>query len=190
VTLLGLPLFIKPANAGSSVGVHKVTSEEEYVNAVSDAFLYDRKLLVEEAVSGIEVECAILGNENPKASVLGGVKVTQTFYSFENKYISSASTEKSIPLHLPEDLTLKIRQTAIQAYQAIGCEGLSRVDFFLREDGTFFINEINTLPGFTSSSMYPKLWEASGLPYSDLLDQLIDLGWQRHEIVKTLKTTW
>lgn len=189
-SMLGLPLFIKPANAGSSVGVHKVTNEDEFIHAISDAFLYDRKLLIEEAVSGIEVECAVLGNENPKASVLGGVKVTQTFYSFENKYISSASTEKSIPLQLPEDLTLRIRQTAIQAYQVIGCEGLSRVDFFLREDGTFVINEINTMPGFTSSSMYPKLWEASGLPYSDLLDQLIDLGWKRHQIVKTLKTTW
>lgn len=190
VSQLGLPLFVKPANAGSSVGVHKVTTETEFYEALEDAFLYDRKVLVEEAVLGVEVECAVLGNESPVASVLGGVKVSQTFYSFENKYISNASTEKRIPLDLPEELSLSIRETALLAYQVIGCEGLSRVDFFLRDDGSFVINEINTLPGFTSSSMYPKLWEATGLPYPDLLDQLIDLGWQRHENLKKLKTTW
>lgn len=187
---LGLPLFVKPANAGSSVGVHKVTHSEEFYKAIHDGFLYDRKLLIEEAVIGTEVECAILGNDYPEASVLGGIKVAETFYNFENKYISATGANKTIPLDLPETLALAIRESAVKAYQAIGGEGLSRVDFFLRDDHTFVINEINTLPGFTSISMYPKLWEASGLPYTDLLDRLIELGFERHHKMNLLKTSW
>ncbi len=187
---LGLPIFVKPANAGSSVGVHKVNTEEEFENAISDGFQYDRKLLIEEAVIGTEVECAILGNDFPEASVLGGVKVSDTFYSFETKYYSSTGADKKIPLEMPEELSLLLRESAIKAFLAIGGEGLSRVDFFLRDDHTFVINEINTLPGFTSASMYPKLWAASGVPYADLLDRMINLGFERQERISRLKTTW
>lgn len=187
---LGLPMFIKPANAGSSVGVNKVSTQQEFEAALLDGFRYDRKLLIEEAVIGTEVECAILGNENPEASVLGGIKVSDTFYSFETKYISNSGASKTISLDLPYSLTETLQQMAIKAFIAIGGEGLSRVDFFLRDDHSFVINEINTLPGFTSSSMYPKLWAATGLAYSDLLEKLIDLGIQRHMNTSKLKTTY
>jgi len=187
---LGLPIFVKPANAGSSVGVHKVNTEEEFHNAIRDGLQYDRKLLIEEAVIGTEVECAILGNDFPEASVLGGVKVSDTFYSFETKYISATGADKAIPLELPKQLSELLRATAIRAFLAIGGEGLSRVDFFLRDDHTFVINEINTFPGFTSSSMYPKLWAATGVPYSELLDKLIHLGFERHKRTSQLKTSW
>jgi D-alanine-D-alanine ligase len=187
---LGLPLFVKPANAGSSVGVHKVLSAKDYEAALDDSFLYDRKILVEEAISGIEVEVAILGNENPKASVVGAIVPTEDFYSFEAKYISTTGAKLMIPAPVDAKIGKKIQKTAIRAFQCIGAEGLSRVDFFMREDGSIVLNEINTLPGFTSISMYPKLWEASGLPYSDLLDKLIQLGIKRHQKMKQIKTTW
>lgn len=187
VKKLGLPMFVKPANAGSSVGVHKVTNKDEFTAAVKDALQFDRKLLVEEAVVGIEVECAILGNENPKASVIGGIVPTEQFYSYDAKYISTTGAKLMIPVDIPEKVSQYIQETAIQAFQCIGAEGLSRVDFFLREDHSIILNEINTLPGFTSISMYPKLWEASGLSYPDLLDELIRLGMDRHKLVSKLK---
>lgn len=185
---LGLPMFVKPANAGSSVGVHKVNSKEEFTSAVKDALQFDRKLLVEEAVVGIEVECAILGNENPKASVIGGILPTDQFYSYDAKYISTTGAKLMIPVDIPEKVSQYIQSTAIKAFQCIDAEGLSRVDFFLKDDHSIILNEINTLPGFTSISMYPKLWEASGLPYPDLLDELIQLGIGRYKKVSKLKT--
>jgi D-alanine-D-alanine ligase len=190
VKKLGLPLFIKPANAGSSVGVHKVYNKEEFNAAVKDALLYDRKILVEEAIQGIEVECAVLGNENPKGSVIGAILPTEKFYSYDAKYISASGAKLMIPADISNTTSKLIRATAIKAFKCIGAEGLSRVDFFLKEDNSIVINEINTLPGFTSISMYPKLWEASGLPYSQLLDKLIILGLKRHKTISKLKTVW
>lgn len=187
---LGSPMFVKPANAGSSVGVHKVTNKEEFLAAVEDGFLYDRKLLVEEAIVGIEVECAVLGNENPKASVIGAIVPTDKFYSYDAKYISSTGAKLMIPAEIPTEVSELVQSNAIKAFKCIGAEGLSRVDFFLKADHTIVINEINTLPGFTSISMYPKLWEASGLPYPALLDELISLALSRHHIVSKLKTVW
>ena len=187
---LGTPVFVKPANAGSSVGVHKVTTKEEFKAAVKDGFLYDRKLLVEEAITGIEVECAVLGNEFPEGSVIGGIMPTEQFYSYDAKYISSSGAKLMIPAPISPEVASLIKTTAIKAFRCLGAEGLSRVDFFLKPDNTIVINEINTMPGFTSISMYPKLWEATGLPYSSLLDRLIDLAIDRYKTVKKLKTNW
>lgn len=187
---LGTPLFVKPANAGSSVGVHKVTSEAEFQAAIADGLQYDRKLLVEEAIKGIEVECAILGNENPKASVIGAIMPTDKFYSYDAKYISSTGAKLQIPADISDATSRKIKRLAIKAFRCIGAEGLSRVDFFLTADGRLVLNEINTMPGFTSISMYPKLWEASGISYSQLLDKLIKLGIQRHKKMSKLKMVW
>ena len=186
---LGLPLFVKPANAGSSVGVSKVVDEASFSYAMNEAFKYDRKVLIEEAVDGIEVECAVLGNEHPEASVVGAIIPTETFYSYEAKYISSTGAKLMIPADIPENVSNDIRNTAIKAFKVIGGEGLSRVDFFLRADHTIVLNEINTLPGFTSISMYPKLWEASGLPYPELLDRLIALALSRHQQMQALQMT-
>ncbi len=190
IARLGLPLFIKPANAGSSVGVHKVTNEIEFREALDDGFQYDRKLLIETAIAGIEVECAILGNERPRASVIGAIQPTEQFYSYEAKYVSTTGAKLMIPADIPDSVRRKIQKTAIQAFRCIGGEGLSRVDFFLTPDYKIVLNEINTLPGFTSISMYPKLWEASGLPYARLLDELILLGIKRQKQLSRLKTNW
>jgi D-alanine-D-alanine ligase len=168
---LGNTVFVKPANAGSSVGVHKVTDEASFENALNDAFLYDRKILVEEAIAGIEVECAVLGNEIAEASVVGEIKPTHSFYSYEAKYVDDDGANIRIPAEISTSVSDLIRETAIKAYTAIGAEGLSRVDFFLRADESIVINEINTMPGFTSISMYPKMWEATGLPFSALIDR-------------------
>lgn len=186
---LGLPLFVKPANAGSSVGVHKVTNEQEFEHALDDAFLYDRKILIEEAIVGREVEISVLGNEFPKASVVGEIIASAQFYSYEAKYIDADGAKLVIPAQISEKADQLIRETAIKAYQTITVEGLSRVDFFLKEDDTLVINEINTMPGFTSISMYPKMWEAAGLPYKELITQLIQLGLERKIWQKGLKTT-
>jgi D-alanine-D-alanine ligase len=186
---LGLPLFVKPANAGSSVGVHKVTNEQEFEHALDDAFLYDRKILIEEAIVGREVEISVLGNEFPKASVVGEIIASAQFYSYEAKYIDADGAKLVIPAQISEKADQLIRETAIKAYQTITVEGLSRVDFFLKEDDTLVINEINTMPGFTSISMYPKMWEAAGLPYKELITQLIQLGLERKVWQKGLKTT-
>ncbi|MFZ1751721.1 MAG: D-alanine--D-alanine ligase [Saprospiraceae bacterium] len=188
VKKLGNPLFIKPANAGSSVGVHKVTNAQEFREAIADALLYDRKILIEEAIVGIEVECAVLGNDRPKASVIGGIVPTEKFYSYDAKYISTTGAKLMIPAPIDPKISKKIQQTAIAAFQCIGGEGCSRVDFFLRDDQTFVLNEVNTLPGFTDISMYPKLWEATGLPYQKLLDELIGLAFRRYKEIKKLKT--
>jgi len=178
---LGLPLFVKPANAGSSVGVSKVTNEEEYQNALLEGFKYDQKLLVEEAIVGKEVECAILGNEFPEASVIGEIVPQDKFYSYEAKYLNANGALMAIPANIPTEISEKIQKLALTAFQSLGCEGLSRVDFFLTPENEVIINEINTLPGFTSISMYPKLWEATGLPYSELIDKLIELGKDRFD---------
>lgn len=185
---LGLPVFVKPANAGSSVGVSKVTDAAGYEKAVNDAFRYDRKILIEEAIVGKEVECSVLGNEDPQASVIGEIVPTRDFYSYEAKYIDADGAIMKIPADITTEVSDALRAAAIKAFSAIGGEGLSRVDFFLKADNSFVLNEINTLPGFTKISMYPKLWEATGLAYPNLIDKLIDLALERHHALSALKT--
>lgn len=176
----GFPVFVKPSNLGSSVGIRKVKAPQELLPALVEAFRYDRKALVEEAITGREIECAVLGNEFPEASVCGEVVPTHEFYDYEAKYID----EHGAALHIPADIDApasdRIRALAVEAFKALSCSGLGRVDFFLQPDGVALVNEINTLPGFTKISMYPKLWGATGLPYAQLLDRLVTLAMDRH----------
>ncbi|VBB06765.1 d-alanine--d-alanine ligase signature 1 [Lucifera butyrica] len=184
---LGLPLFVKPANLGSSVGVSKVRNRDEFEAAIQTAFLYDTKVLIEEFVQGREVECAVLGNERPAASAVGEIIAQRDFYSYEAKYIDESGAILSIPAELPPATVQKIQAMAVEAFQVLCCEGMARVDFFLTPDGRLIVNEINTIPGFTKISMYPKLWEISGLPYPALIDRLIQLALERHEREQKLK---
>ena len=175
----GYPFFVKPASAGSSVGVTKAHDREELMNAFEEARRVCRKILVEETIVGREVEVAVLGNENPKASCVGEVLAANEFYDFDAKY-ENATSRTVIPAQIPEEASEKLRASAVKVYRALGCEGLSRVDFFLLPDGDVVFNEINTLPGFTQISMYPKLWETSGIPYSELLVRLCDFAIERN----------
>lgn len=185
---LGLPMFVKPANMGSSVGVNKVRDEKEFKKAIREAFKYDAKIIVEEFINGREVECAVLGNEMPMASVVGEIIANQEFYSYDAKYVDDGS-EVEIPAKIDSKTTKEIQELAIRTFQALNCEGLGRVDFFFARGGKVLVNEINTIPGFTNISMYPKLWEASGLPQTKLLDRLIELAIDRFIKEKKLKTT-
>lgn len=175
---LGSIVFVKPANMGSSVGVHRVTNAKEWNEAIKDALMYDRKVLVEQAIKGKELECAVLGNEQPEATGVGEVQ-SGDFYSYEEKYASESHAEVIIPARVDEKFLPALKQTAIKAYRALECEGMARVDMFLTEEGAILVNEVNTIPGFTSISMYPKLWEEAGLSYSALIDRLIDLAIKR-----------
>ncbi len=177
---LGLPVFVKPCNLGSSVGISKVKRAEDLGRAIEEALAFDSKVIIEEVVRGREIECAVLGDEAPEASVLGEIVPTHEFYSYEAKYIDENGARLKIPADLPQWMSDRIRGLAVEAFKVLECAGMGRVDFFLREDGTALINEINTLPGFTRISMYPKLWEASGLSYPRLLDRLIQLALERH----------
>lgn len=178
---LGYPIFVKPANAGSSVGVSKVHCEEELDAAVAKAAHEDSKIVVEENIDGQEVECAVLGNAHPDASVVGEIAPSADFYDYDDKYTNGTS-QLYIPAHLSEETSEKIRLTAKRAYCLLGCSGLARVDFFVRKsDGAVILNELNTLPGFTAISMYPKLWDACGVSYPELLDKLIQLAFERAE---------
>lgn len=181
VSELGLPMFIKPANAGSSVGVSKVTDEPEYHAALTTAFHFDNKILVEEAVIGKELECGVLGNERPQASVVGEIMATEEFYSYDAKYIHSDGAVLQVPAQIDAPMADTIRNLAVKACQTIGCEGMARVDFLLSRENKLVLNEINTLPGFTEISMYPKVWEATGITETDLITTLISLAVQRHE---------
>lgn len=187
---LGLPLFVKPANAGSSVGVSKVKSEADFRSGVEDALKYDSKILIEEGIDGREIECAVLGNEDPIASVPGEIKPNHEFYSYEAKYIDENGAVAEIPAKLSAATMKKVQETAIAAFKTLECEGMARVDSFVTKDGKVLVNEINTIPGFTKISMYPKLWEASGLPYSKLLDRLIELALARAKREKLLATNF
>lgn len=179
-TSLGFPMFVKPANMGSSVGVSKVHTHVELVEAVTRATMYDEWVLCEEAVNGRELEVAVLGNREPRASVIGEIHPGHDFYDYDDKYISD-SAELDIPANLPEEKAAELRRLAILAYQTLRCEGMARVDFFYEEKGRgFLINEINTIPGFTPISMYPKLWAASGVGYSELIDELVAFAKERH----------
>ena len=174
---LGNTLFVKPCREGSSLGVSKVRTADEYVEALQKAFSADRKVLVEEAISGREIECSVLGNDSPEAaSVLGEIVPLREFYSYEAKYVDDDGAELKIPAEIDPQVSLKIRKAAVDAFMLTECRGMARVDFFLRTDNTFILNEINTLPGFTKISMFPKLWNASGLSYPELLDRLIELA--------------
>ncbi len=178
---LGYPCFVKPASTGSSVGVGKANNKEELVNALENSFKFGRKVLVEENIDGHEVECAVLGNSDPKAATVGEIIPEVEFYDFDAKYVSNA-TKLQIPAELPEEIIEKIREYSVRAFKALDGSGLSRVDFFVRySDNAVILNEINTMPGFTSISMYPKLWNAVGLGYSQLLDKLIEYGMQRRK---------
>jgi len=185
---LGLPLFIKPANLGSSVGIHKVKDREEFKHAVRDAFNYDNKILIEEYIKGREIECSVLGNHNPIASVPGEILPRHEFYSYEAKYLDENGAALEIPAKLSPETSDRIRQLAIKTFSVLCCEGMARVDFFVRNDSEIIVNEINTIPGFTRISMYPKLWEATGSSYSELIDKLIQLAIERFEREKRLKT--
>ncbi len=176
---LGYPTFVKPANGGSSVGISKARDREGIVEAVSEALRYDRKVLFEETIEGREVECAVLGNEEPEASPVGEVRYTRDFYDYEAKYLD-ASTQVIAPTELPSRTVAQVQALAVRAFKAIDGAGMSRVDFFLRPDGSLLVDEINTIPGFTPASMFPRLWEAVGVSYSELITRLVDLAMARH----------
>ncbi|PWL73276.1 MAG: D-alanine--D-alanine ligase A [Clostridiales bacterium] len=177
---LGYPMFVKPANAGSSVGISKARDRDELMAAVDLALTHDRKVIVEEMIIGTEIECAVLGNRNPDASMPGGITPCNDFYDYDAKYISEDS-KLDIPANISPLASDLVKATAIKAYNALECTGLSRVDFFVQDNSAVILNEINTLPGFTSISMYPKLWDAEGLPYPSLIDRLIRLALERKE---------
>ena len=189
VAQLGTPLFVKPANQGSSVGVSKVRNAAEYATALALALSFDHKVLVEAAIVGREIECAVLGNEIPEASVCGEVVVHDDFYAYDTKYISASGAETVIPADIPADAQARIRDIAKRAYQALDCIGMARVDVFLTATGEVVINELNTLPGFTRISMYPKLWGASGLGYTALITRLVELALERHAGDKALRSS-
>jgi len=171
---LGKTLFVKPARCGSSVGVSKATNEEELTTALEQAHKFDTKVLIEQAVTARELEVGMLGSgSSAKASGVGEIKPDSEFYDFESKYSASSQSKAIIPADIPDDMSEKIRTMSEHAYDVLGCEGLSRVDFFLADDGTLYLNEVNTLPGFTNISMYPKLWRQEGVSYSALIENLI-----------------
>lgn len=185
---LKFPIFAKPCNLGSSVGISKPKNIKELNKAVKMAFQYDNKIILEEAIKGREIECAILGNEKPIASVPGEIKLKEGhFYSYHAKYINEEIAAPTPRADLPVKTIKKIQETAIRVFKVLNCEGMGRVDFFLTESGKLYVNEINTLPGFTSVSMYPKMFEASGIPYPELLDKLIHLGMERKKRDDKLK---
>ena len=170
------PMFVKPAGTGSSVGVSKAANREGLCTALTAAAEFDAKILVEEFIDGREIEVAVMGNDNPAASICGEIDSGAEFYDYEAKYVTDTSTAY-IPARISEEVEESVRELAVKVYSAIGCQGLSRVDFFVtRKDNRIVFNEINTLPGFTSISMYPKLFDASGIPYSQLLDKLLQLA--------------
>jgi D-alanine-D-alanine ligase len=182
---------VKPANLGSSVGISKARSDEELVRAMAVALEYDRKVVVEAAVpKAREIECAVLGNDDPQASVPGEVIPSREFYDYEAKYLDEDGSKILIPAPLSPEQTAAIQQLAVRAFRAVDGAGMARVDFLLGgESGELYLNEVNTIPGFTTISMYPKMWEATGLSYPDLLDRLITLAIERHRDRQMLKTS-
>lgn len=184
---LEFPIFVKPANLGSSVGISKAKNENELKEAITLAFKYDTKVLLEEYIRGREIEVSVLGNDNPKASLPGEIIPTHEFYSYDAKYIDEQGARFEIPAKLSKEKIKEVQALAVKVFKTLECFGMGRVDFFLAENDTFYVNEINTLPGFTSISMYPKMWEASGLPYPKLLEELVHLAIERFEEKKKLK---
>jgi len=190
---LGYPVFVKPNALGSSIGINKVKHPDELNLALEDAFQYDRKALIEAACEGRELECAVLGNDRPDASQPGEIVVRRghEFYSYESKYIDSDGAECRIPAVLPAAVVERVRSLSVAAFKALGLRGMARVDFLARRDlSEIFVNEVNTIPGFTSISMYPKLWEVSGLPLPRLIDRLIELAIEERRDRASLKFTY
>jgi D-alanine-D-alanine ligase len=184
---LKYPVFVKPPNMGSSVGISKAKDRGELIESIKEAIQYDRKIIIEQGVENVrELECSVLGNRNPKVSVVGEIIPSNEFYDYDAKYVDGKS-EAKIPAELPKETAKKIQDLAIMAYKALNCEGMARADFLLAKDNKLYINELNTIPGFTSISMYPKLWEASGVSYQQILDELIQLAIERNKEKQELK---
>jgi D-alanine-D-alanine ligase len=188
VKALGSPLFVKPANLGSSVGVSKVEQQHQFDTAVREAMQYDNKIMVEQCIAGREIECSVLGNEDPIASLPGEIKPRHAFYSYDAKYIDAHGAELIVPAKLSQAVVARVQELALKTFQVLCCEGMARVDFFVTPDNKVYVNELNSIPGFTNISMYPKLWEASGIGYSELIDRLIQLALDRHRRLHKLKT--
>ncbi len=187
---VSLPFFVKPANLGSSVGITKVIDFSHTTLAIEEAFLYDRKILIEEGIQGRELECSVLGNDHPKASLPGEIIPFNEFYDYQDKYIDG-KTKFAIPADLPQKVVEDIQKISIEAFQCLDCSGMARVDFFLeKRTGKIYLNELNTIPGFTEISMYPKLWEKSGLPFPQLVTELISLAIERHSRKKRGERTF
>jgi len=187
VERLGLPAFVKPANLGSSVGISKARTRDELAGALKLAAQFDRKIIVERVITGRELECAVLGNHDPVASLPCEVFPSRDFYDYEDKYLLDAARFQ-VPAELKPEETEEVRRLACACYRAVECEGMARVDFFLEEaSGRLYINEINTIPGFTSVSMFPRMWDAAGLPFPRLIDRLIELALQRHQDRKSTR---
>ncbi|GAB5534013.1 MAG: D-alanine--D-alanine ligase [Rubricoccaceae bacterium] len=186
---LGTPMFVKPANSGSSVGVTKVEHAHQLDDALELAFGYDRTVLIETGIDGREIECAVLGNETPEASVPGEIVSTAQFYTYDAKYEDPDASHMEVPADLPPDVSEQVRQLALAAYTALGCEGMARVDVFVTPEHKVLVNEINTIPGFTSRSMYPVMWAHDGLDLAALVDRLIELAMARHQRDRKLLTT-
>ena len=184
------PVFVKPANMGSSVGINKAHNIEELKIAIRDAFKYDTKIMVEEYIKGREIECSVLGNNQPIASIPGEVIPHHEFYSYDAKYIDENGAGLKIPAELPDNVIKQIQQIAIKGFLTLECYGMARVDFFVTPDNKIYLNEINTIPGFTKISMYPKLWEKSGITYQQLLDKLIELALEKKQEKNSLKRSY
>lgn len=189
VKQLGKDFFVKPANLGSSVGINKVKDKAGYAKAVEEAFNYDNKIIIEEQITGKEIECAILGNENPIASVAGEIIPTDDFYSYNAKYIDENGANLVIPAKISDKLLKKVQEISLKTFRTLECRGMARVDMFITHTDEIIINEINTIPGFTKISMYPKLWEYSGIPYQELITKLILLAIEDFENREKLKIT-
>ena len=185
---LGLPLFVKPANLGSSVGISKVNNQIEFEKAVALAFSFDNKIIIEEFIAGRELECSVLGNQFPLASGVGEIIPTHEFYSYDAKYIDDKGAIVEIPAKVSEEIKSQVQTLALKTFKTLSCEGLGRIDFFLKSDGSLLINEINTIPGFTKISMYPQLWHEAGVSYPDLIDRLLELALERFAREKKLES--
>jgi D-alanine-D-alanine ligase len=175
-----LPVFVKPARLGSSVGISKVSTPDELDPALRAAFEHDRLVIVEAASTGLEVECSVLGNDDPDASQPGEIVIQADWYDYEAKY-EPGGMDLVVPARIPDDVRERVRELALEAFRLVGCSGMARVDFFVEDGGHVLVNELNTIPGFTSTSVFAKLWEASGLPYSELLDRLLRLALERFQ---------
>jgi D-alanine-D-alanine ligase len=183
VSKIGLPFMVKSASLGSSVGVSKVKSKADYETALKDSYRYDDCVLFEEFITGREIECAILGNTPAKASLPGEIVISKEyeFYTFDAKYVDDKAVSIEVPAKLDADISKKVQEAALKAYQALGCEDFSRVDIFLTEAGAIYINEINTIPGFTNSSMFPMMWKERGISFTDLISRLVELAEERYK---------
>jgi len=190
---LRYPVFVKPANLGSSVGISKAGSDEAFASAMQVALEFDRRIVVEAGVPNArEIECAVLGNDEPEASLPGEIVVTHAdgFYSYEAKYLDPTGAVATIPADLTPEMTARVRRLSVEAFESLDLAGMARVDFFLDgRDGALYLNEVNTIPGFTAISMYPKMWAATGLAYPDLLDRLLTLALERHARKQQLRTS-